>query len=118
MHEGVGVNWHTPAMARVLVILAAALIAAAPAGAARTTLTLVSRHPLAVRGVGFVPRERVAVNVGTHRVVVRATTLGRVLATFSDVDRCSAGTVIAVGARGDRAVLRLPPVMCAPAATP
>lgn len=102
----------------MLGILAAALVAAAPAAASRTALVLVSGRPLEVRGTGFVPRERVTVRVGAHRLLVRASGSGRLLATFSGVDRCSAGTIIAVGAHGDRAVLHLPPVMCAPSATP
>jgi len=99
-------------MARMLVVLAAALIVAAPAAAA-PRLTLVHSQPFVVRGLGFKPHERVVVRAAARTVIVRTTSLGRFLATFTS-DRCSGGRVVAVGASGDQAVLRLPPAMCAP----
>src|SRR5690242_5256874 len=102
-------------MARMLVILAAALVAAAPAGGTtHPSLALLRAQPLTVRGTGFVARERVVLRTGQVRVVVRASGLGRFVAAFAAGDRCSGGRVLAVGASGDHALLRLPPVECAP----
>lgn len=102
-------------MTRVLVILAAALLTAAPAaGTTHPSLALVRARPLTVRGTGFVARERVVVRSGQARVVVRASGLGRFVAAFAAGDRCSGGRIDAVGAAGDHALLRLPPIECAP----
>lgn len=108
-------NGYTGGMARMLVILAAALVAAAPAaGTAHPSLSLVRAQPLTVRGTGFLARERVVVRTGQVRLAVRTSTAGRFVAAFETTDRCSAVRVVAVGASGDQAVLRLPPIECPP----
>jgi hypothetical protein len=91
-------------MARMVVVLAAVVVSGHP------SLSLVAGK---VHGTGFKPRERVVVHAGTAAVAVRATSLGRFVATVS-FDRCSGGRIFAVGASGDRAVLRLPPTGCPP----
>jgi hypothetical protein len=102
-------------MARMAPILAAALIAATPAGAAtHPTLKAVRMQPLTVRGAGFVPRERVVVRMAQARVVVRTSRLGGFVVAFATYDRCTGGRVIAIGTSGDHALHRLPPVMCPP----
>lgn len=102
-------------MARILGVLAAALIAAAPAGGAtHATLALVRAQPLTVRGTGFAARERVVLRMAEQRVVVRTSRLGRFVAAFQTFDRCSGGRVVAAGVAGDHALLRLPPIMCPP----
>src|SRR3954468_1648625 len=99
-------------MAWLVGSLAAALVATAPA--ATPTLALVHRQPLVVRGTHFKAHERVAVRVNAVRVVVRTSALGRFLITLGVVDRCTGGRVVATGAAGEHAVLRLPPAECAP----
>jgi hypothetical protein len=98
-------------MARMLGILAAALTA-------HPALVLTARAPLTVHGTGFVAHERVALVGGGVRTAVRSSALGGFTVRLGTVDRCSGGRVVATGARGDRAVLRLPPLLCAPASTP
>src|SRR4051794_6452032 len=98
-------------MAWLVGSLAAALVATAPA--ATPPLALVHREPLVVRGTHFKAHERVAVRVNAVRVVVRTSALGRFFTTLG-VDRCTGGRVVATGAAGEHAVLRLPPVECAP----
>jgi hypothetical protein len=89
-------------MARMLGILAAAIVAAHP------SLAVMGGK---LHGAGFKAHERVVVHVGSSSVTVRTTALGRFVAPL---DRCSGGRVVAVGAAGDRAVLRLPPTGCPP----
>lgn len=103
-------------MARIIGLLAAALIAAAPAASAGGThaaLKLVRMQPLTVRGTGFAAHERVVLRTTQAQVVVRTSRLGSFVFDFA-TDRCSGGRVIAVGATGDHALLRLPPMMCPP----
>ena len=104
---------------RRIVLAGAALVAAlAPAATAASTtpaIRLVTQTPLVVAGSHFKPIERVTVSAGSIRHIVRTTAAGTFRAEFGQVsfDRCST-RVVAVGARGDRAVLPGKP-MCPPA---
>jgi hypothetical protein len=105
-------------MRRLLVIAGIVLLGLAPAaGATKRTpvLTLVQRTPTVFRGAGFLPLERVSVSAGTATVHARSSRSGAFLTPALPTDRCFAGRIVAVGAHGDRAVLRLPPILCAPA---
>jgi hypothetical protein len=106
-------------MRRILVLaLAAAAVAAVPAGAAQgPSLTLLRVAPLVVRGSAFSPRSTVIVTAPYGRLHVRTTTRGVFVASFpGNVDRCSTGgMVVAIGTRGERMTLRLPSALCAPA---
>lgn len=95
----------------------AAVAAAAPAVAARTpSLKIEKATPLVVRGLGFHARETVTLTAPVGRLRMRTTATGGFLASFqSGVDRCSGGRIVAIGTSGDRVVLRLPQLMCAPA---
>jgi hypothetical protein len=75
------------------------------------TLAFAGTHPLAVTGHGFTAREhvRVTAHVGSRSMTVRVRTSrhGRLRATFSRVTlgSCDPVTIVAVGARGERARL-------------
>jgi hypothetical protein len=103
-------------IATVLVLLlAAGTQVGASLGSSTPTLRVVERNPLVVRGVHFHPAERVTVRA---RHVVRvvhtsATGVFRARLRALPTDRCSFG-IVAVGARGDRAQLRVR-AMCPPA---
>ena len=91
-------------------------MAALGAGAAAATprLHLVTPAPLSVRGLGFVRYESVRVRLllaGTVMVRrVRASRRGRFVARFAGAapDRCSGYAVVATGASGSVARLRMP----------
>jgi len=104
-------------MRYVLVAALAAVLVVPAASAAAPRIVLVKSSPLVVAGSHFKPRERVTVTLGQTTRQVRATTLGSFQASFGGIvlDRCSAWSVAAVGALGDRAVLLRPRAMCAPA---
>jgi hypothetical protein len=104
-----------------LVVAAVALTAVGSVQAsARPALRVVDERPLVVRGYGFRPRERVAVaaqaSAGQQRVVVRASTLGRLAVTFRLPVLPCTGTLVlrAVGSGGSRAALRVPVPPCVP----
>ncbi len=86
----------------------------------RPALRLVDRQPLILKGVRFKARERVRVVVeaadGEMVRVVRARVTGSFVASFGDVvfDRCTGLRVVATGARGSRASLKLPKPACPP----
>jgi hypothetical protein len=104
-------------------IAALIFVAAAPAAQTRrASLRLVSARPLVVRGVAFRSDERVRVVVRlakrTWRKTAQTSDAGSFRASFPAVpfDPCNADfSVTAVGARGDRAALKLPPRECPPA---
>src|SRR4051812_5554301 len=104
------------------IIAALAACASAAAGTAHLTtarLTVVTTTPLVVSGAQFRPNERVRVTSSQVTRIVRTTAAGTFRASFGAavvVDRCSAFRVVAVGARGDQAVLTRPRPLCAPAA--
>jgi hypothetical protein len=99
-----------------LVAVAAIAIPAVAGGASRAHVRIVTLSPLVVRGTGFKSRERVRVTAtpgGVRHVV--STAGGAFRATFvTPVDRCMGITVAAVGARGDRAAIKLPQPACPP----
>jgi hypothetical protein len=108
-------------------IVAFLLVALAWSGTAsgvvsKPTLRLLDRQPVKVHGAGFVRNERVRVTVVADRRyvrTVRSSAGGTFTATFSDTsfsfDRCGNGwTVVARGARGDAATLKLPQPDCPP----
>lgn len=116
-------------MRRALLLLAAALITLAlvPASAAvgptangKARLRLLGPAPVTVRGTGFAAGERVIVRVvglgGMTRRSVTAGPRGGWTTTFRNrsYDRCGGLIIGAVGNRGSRAGLRLPPGLCPP----
>jgi hypothetical protein len=106
----------------------AVLAIAAPAAAATTSnhtaaskpkLRVFDGTPVRVTGIGFHPRERVKLTFsadGVWRKALRATRAGRFTAVFPDavVDRCMGYSVLARGASGAMASLKVMPVGCAP----
>jgi hypothetical protein len=102
----------------------AALVAAAPAGAARPKLSLVALTPkVVVRGLSFHPRERV-----TLRLIGRTTTTARMTASATGTFRvalvrpapltCGRLVLVARGAAGSSAVARIGPPECNPPGGP
>jgi hypothetical protein len=98
-------------------LLLAVLLPAAPAGGApaRPTLALVGFAPLAVRGAGFAPRQKVELLVtrggsgGVVRRSVVAGPRGGFIVRFAfAVSHCSSITVEAVGVRGQRPMVDRP----------
>jgi len=109
-------------LAAVSALCAAALVGVISTATAATTpkLRLVWTQPLVVRGESFKPHERVVVTAltptGPKRVVVRASTRGRLGATFRLPSQpCGkAFAVRATGGLGSRAVLTVPSTPCVP----
>jgi hypothetical protein len=101
----------------VLAVVCAVAVPSLAGGASRARVRIVTLSPLVVRGSGFKARERIRVTAtpgGVRHVV--STAGGRFRATFAaPVDRCLGLSVAAVGARGDRAALKLPQPACPPA---
>lgn len=127
----VSVRTFTALIVLVACCATASSISAGTSG--KAILRLVDRDPLTVQGRGFKPRERVQVVASVPdsaqktavaemvRKTIRATATGSFRIVFSEisVDRCSLVRVIAVGARGSRAELKvLPSPMCTPARLP
>jgi hypothetical protein len=104
--------------------LAALALASAPgAGAASgvaPTVRFDSLVPVKVHGAHFLPSERVTVTLhagGTKLArTVRASRAGAIAVDFGGIaerDRCSGSvSIVAAGWRGDRAVYRLPTLVC------
>lgn len=85
----------------------------------RATLKLVRGAPLELRGVHFIPGERVRVRVvaeGSKTRRVTANGSGGFVVQFPTVtyDRCSGLLALAIGSRGSRAGLKRPPLLCPP----
>jgi hypothetical protein len=104
-----------------LVALAAALFAGGATGASQTPkLRIAVELPLTVTGTAFRASELVRVRAigtfGSKSLRVRTTAAGRLRARFAKLsgDPCTLRRVTAVGTRGSRAVLRLPPGACQP----
>ena len=108
-------------MRRVALLAAAAVLAVATLASARAAtrpaLRLMDASPVAFRGVGFKPHERVRVSVyagerATKRAV--AGVRGRFVVRFSNLDpnACSGFSAIAVGNEGSRASFKRSPGMC------
>jgi hypothetical protein len=110
-----------------LALVAAAGLALAGTSAAKidrsakASLRLASLSPLAVRGAGFAPRERVRVDLSgavTARRRIVAGPTGAFAVRFDGVvlTRCDLVRVVATGSRGSRATLKLlPSPACLPA---
>jgi hypothetical protein len=101
---------HTAAAAAVVLVCVAPALGA---GTRQPALTIVHRTPLTIGGTGFRPVEWVTIRTSKASVRVRASRLGRFQAELSG-DRCTSGMIVAVGARGSRAQLRLPLTLCPP----
>ncbi|MBA2740994.1 MAG: hypothetical protein H0U46_03180 [Actinobacteria bacterium] len=102
----------------VAVVLAVVMLAL-PQPSERAKLAITDRQPLAVRGSGFVPGERVHVTAAAGRnddVRVVANWDGAFVARFSfAVPRCGRAWVRATGAKGTHARLSLRNVIaCVP----
>lgn len=106
-----------------LLVLASALLATAGASArgesaVKPSLWVTDASPLALRGSGFKPKERVVVIVSAHRRVSRRTVASRG-GTFELVfpgvasSNCSGFSATAVGNRGSRASYKRAPGQCA-----
>jgi hypothetical protein len=82
----------------------------------KATLKLSGGAPLTLRGANFLANERVRVTLSGERrrtKQVTATRAGVFVVRFEVAyDRCSAAIALAVGARGSRAGLKLPPLGC------
>ena len=78
---------------------------------AHPTLTVMGMNPLAVRGLGFRPSERVVVTTASARTSVTASATGRFVARFTRI-RCAGSPIRAVGSKGSRAVTRPPKIVC------
>jgi hypothetical protein len=115
-------------MARLLAATLAALALAAGAATAATdppSIRFVELAPARVAGAHFEPGEQVTVTLyaGAARRVrtVRATRNGAFAIDFGTLrrkDRCSGSVaVVAVGANGERAGRKLPPMQCIAAMT-
>jgi hypothetical protein len=103
----------------VVAVVASAAAGQAVAGAQTTkaSLTLASTRPLAIRGRGFSPHERVRLTVVTHsrRVRrIRTGSAGTFTVTFSDLsyDRCRDGLIIHATGTRHAATLKLPQPEC------
>jgi hypothetical protein len=99
-----------------LLVAVAVAIPTTAGGSAGAKVRVVALSPLTVRGTGFKAHERVHVTVspgGTRRVRARGDGSFRV-AFGRPADRCTGLSVYAVGARGDRASLKLPQLACPP----
>ena len=109
-------------MSSVIALLAAALIAVGSATAATARepqVRLAGVDPVAVRGTGFIPRERVVVTVRatatTLRLRLTSSKTGRFIARFDrslPTGACGEIAIRAVGARGDYAAWKSPPRLC------
>lgn len=106
-------------MARILIVLLAALTlsGAAAATASPPRLTIAARTPtVVVHGTGFHARERVTVTAGTAVAQVRATRLGSFsVDTGVVLSHCNGLIIRAVGRAGSTVLLKLPLPACMPA---
>lgn len=110
---------HIAVLVALFAVMAPAGDAAQQAAAGKAKLQIARGPTLAIRGVHFVPGERVKVTVsGTKRVSKRTVASARggfVVRFDTSFDRCSAGLhAFAVGDRGSRAAVKLPDIMCPP----
>jgi len=110
-------------LAVLIGVLVLAIAGAAVAADLRTkpALRVADRSPVTVAGTAFVSRERVLVTVSSSHTWTRRATAGargtfRVVFEGATVDRCEVVRVVATGARGSRATLKLlPQPACNPA---
>lgn len=102
---------------------AVTLLAVAPAAAGGPTLQVTSTSPVTVRGVLFIPSERVTVVAQVkerHVLEVTADATGTFIARFPDVSLgpCSVYIIRATGSRGSKAILRSVPECAQPGPAP
>jgi hypothetical protein len=108
----------------IALTLSLALFGTAASGASETSsgraiLKLQDSVPVALRGARFVPAERVVVSVRSGRPQTKRVTAngrGGFVVSFPRVsyDRCDPLFALAVGSRGSRAGLKVPPRLCPP----
>ena len=109
------------AVALIAAVGALMLSTTSSASTSQPKLRILDRTPLTVRGTSFEARERVRVTATADGIVavrVRASAAGVFTATFETLSptRCDTVRVVAVGAQGSRAVLKLLPAPgCIPA---
>jgi hypothetical protein len=110
-----------PVLARLVVSAAASFLLAAPVASAKPAVSVVSKSPLQLRGVGFPAAVvvKVAVTTNDGQILRRARTssAGRFVARFEiAVDPCTGASAATITMRsGYRLALRLAPRgMCAP----
>jgi uncharacterized protein (DUF58 family) len=98
--------------------LAVLVLAGVVSASSAPKLRIVVELPLAVGGSSFHARELVRVTAtgrfGERSRSVRATSTGRFMVRFVGLsgDPCTLRKVTAIGGRGSRAMLRLPPGVC------
>jgi hypothetical protein len=114
---------HRGAASALALAFVALLAATGTSAASHATLSLVSRHPVALHGRGFAPRERVHVVVRATVTVsrdVRADRSGAFTTRFVrlDVPRCGGVFAHARGSTGTVAALKVPLPACMPVAEP
>jgi hypothetical protein len=80
----------------------------------RAQISATGQSPLAVRGTGFLPRERVRLVVKGRAggVTTRAGANGTFVAVFKNVFDCGSVTVSATGSKGSRASFNLSQIVC------
>lgn len=83
---------------------------------AQPTIAPYAQNPLAVKGSGFRPRERVRVSVkgvATPKTLsLRASPKGTFSVAFRNVSGCDSITVTASGSKGSRASFNLSQIVC------
>jgi hypothetical protein len=109
----------------IIALIAASGIAVSSASGTsqKRTLRIVDRDPVALRGEGFRPRERVRVTLSAPvaaRKFTRASASGSFRVTFFQVSatRCDMIRVVVVGGAGSRVVKLLPAPACMPLRSP
>jgi hypothetical protein len=107
------------AMAVALACSAGTALGGGSDAALKPTLQIVRETPLTIRGRAFRARERVRVSAAGRSSHVRATRHGTFVVALTGVDRCNIVRIVAVGAAGSRAVLKiLPAPQCPPMGNP
>ncbi|HEX2426557.1 MAG TPA: hypothetical protein VHI53_01450 [Gaiellaceae bacterium] len=114
---------HRGAVTALAFAFVALLAATGPSAAPHATLSLVSRHPVALHGRGFASHERVQVVVRAGVTVsreVRADASGAFTTRFVRVDipRCGGVFAHARGSSGTLAALKIPLPACMPVSQP
>jgi len=110
-------------MRSAVALITASLVLTAAAGAAtssqsRPTLRITVGAPLTLRGAGFASRERVTVRVASDRTRtakrLRASATGGFTVRFDGVSiyPCTITSIVAVGASGRAAAVKMPPAQC------
>ena len=86
---------------------------------AKASLQVIDQAPMTIQGHGFRARESVRVSAAGREWRLRASLRGSFKLTLRGVDGCRILRVVAVGAGGSRAILRILPLQqCAAAPIP